>query len=230
MTFSERIAVVANTRTLGHGIDLQRSIDTVSGIRNRYSVLHELGHYELAYDDAPDAIIAPFPSKALEQPSGRVNRAHTSNQPAISVRPPESAEPFSVSDLAEAIRPSLFLLGAVLRKWLQAQAQAVESQPQSLIDQLIRLRISRAMRVRVRSGALFADDWLTYVSLMDNLLTRFHLERALQLAALHRRSVPTIVLVLLAVCRRYGHRAEPDDHSLLERHRPTFRGAACTVS
>jgi hypothetical protein len=235
VTLSERISVLATTRTLRHGIDLQRSINVVSGIRKRFSAMHELHHYELPLNDAPNFIVLPPSRAALVQRAGRANRSHTANRPVASVVPTDEVTPSFIADFIKANGLMPFFRRLALQMWLRDQARGVRPQPQpesltDRIDPTMRLRPPRTMRVHLHSCAVLADDWVTYVSLMDNLLTRLHRERALQLAASRRPSVPTIVLVLLAVCRNYGHRAEPDDHSLVQHHQPTFRGVACTVS
>jgi hypothetical protein len=233
------------------GTDLQRAVNVVSGIRKRFTVMHELSHYELESEDRGDGLLIAIPSpESLEQqPEGSSDFGAANRQvtafPIEAVTSPSLIEdvsmqgvirglevlraavtspPFSVQGATRALE----VLGAVLRAAFQTVRES--AQPQAIKDRVVRLRTSRTMRVRFHGCVLSAEDRSAYVLLMDNLLARFRLEQALRLAAFHRPSVRTIVLILLAVCRCYGRRAGPDDHALLKRRPPTFRGVACTAS
>jgi hypothetical protein len=225
------------------GTDLQRAVNVVSAIRKRFTVMHELSHYELESEDRGDGFaVALSPDSLEQQPEGSLGLDAANRQ--ISAFPDETvtSPPFIEDVSMQGVIRGLEILGAaasslpfsmhgVIRalEALQAVLPVVReaAQTQSTKDRLVR---PRTMRVEFHGHAVFAEDWRSYVSLMDNLLARFRLEQALQLAVFHWPSVRTIFLILLAVCRCYGRRAEPDDHALLKRRPPTFRGVACTAS
>lgn len=75
---------------------------------------------------------------------------------------------------------------------------------------------------------LIADLAAALVRMVDNMLVAVHVTLA-RLVAAHAQdpNLVALVLVILAVCRRYGRRSEPDDPAVLPMRRyPTSRGVS----
>jgi hypothetical protein len=77
-------------------------------------------------------------------------------------------------------------------------------------------RSSQTIRVLFRESSPLAETWAAFVGLIDTLLSIFRRMKALlRVAVPLHPDVLAFVLVMLAVCRRYGHRSDPDDHASL---------------
>jgi hypothetical protein len=60
VTYERRIALIAATSCVGHGVDLDRRIGQLSTLRNAYSLLHEVAHHRLAYNEANETGMVAF--------------------------------------------------------------------------------------------------------------------------------------------------------------------------
>lgn len=223
----DRIAVLATTHCIGHGIDLQRSIDTVSARRNRFSLAHELGHLTLPYHNANSAGMASV--------IGAIQLLGCNRQWGTSIGADVLEVQASGSDGNSAtLADAEWLLFAAQWRKLQNEPgqQAYAFKHPAMAEFLAaKLFVSGTMRVRLRSGEAFSDSWLAYACLMGKLLKTFQREQARTTIDFCLPIVRAIGLILLAVCRHYGSRVEPDDYSsLLKRLQPTFRGVACAVN
>jgi hypothetical protein len=68
----------------------------------------------------------------------------------------------------------------------------------------------------IGAGSLIIDSWAAMVRVTDSVLAAMRLIRLLVRACLsYRVNALAFVLVMLAACRHYGHRSEPDDHASL---------------
>ena len=77
-------------------------------------------------------------------------------------------------------------------------------------------------------ASLLAEIAAMAIRQIDHAQALISREIVCRLITAHRPpDVPPFVLIILAACRRYGHRSEPDDHAvLLLRRYPTTSGAA----
>jgi hypothetical protein len=68
----------------------------------------------------------------------------------------------------------------------------------------------------IGAGSLIIDSWAAMARVIDGVLAAMRLTRLLVRACLrYRVNALAFVLVMLAACRHYGHRSEPDDHASL---------------
>jgi hypothetical protein len=77
------------------------------------------------------------------------------------------------------------------------------------------------------AGSLLVDSWAGMLRAIDTVLTTMLLMRLLVRVGVRRRAgVDSFLLILIATCRRYGRRSEPDDHaSLFIRRQPMSMGS-----
>jgi hypothetical protein len=227
VTIGSRIAILATTQYVGHGIDLQRSIDTVSARRNRFSLAHELGHLTLTPRNPNHAGMAPAADviKLLKC----IQRSKTTYRTDLPEMRVSGGDGSSVTSL----QIELLLFASGWREQRNESGQQGYVFAHSTMAEFLAAQFfaSKTMRVRLRSGQAFSNSWLAYACLMDKLLKNFQREQARTAVVFRLPIVRAIGLILLAICRRYGRRAEPDDYrSLLKRLQPTFRGVACMVN
>lgn len=222
-----RIAVLARTHCIGHGVDLQRSIDAVSARRNRFSLAHELGHLTLPYHNANNV------GKASAIDAIRFLGSVQQKDTTLGVGVPEILGGGGDGNAITLPDVEWLLFASQWRKLQNEPAQQGYLFVHSTMAEFLAVEFfaSKAMRVRLRTGQAFSDSWLAYACLMNKLLKNFQREQARTAIVFRFPIVRAIGLLLLAICRRYGRRAEPDDyHSLLKRLQLTFRGVACAVN
>jgi hypothetical protein len=225
MTTSYQIetAVITSARQ-DHITDVRRSVQVLKALRSNFELGHEVGHVTLTFH-VPNRTGMAATSNALQL----FNSMHLTpiadwpTIPAIEV----------IQSISTPEIPRLSLPSEHLQSW-QIQAAYMfawhEFVRLDLDDSLDRGRTSGRMRVLFREGALIADNWLTSLRILDSMLRVFCCTVALRVVSRQRLNIRVYVLVLIAVCQRYGHREDPADHHFLpERHHPTFRGAACAV-
>jgi hypothetical protein len=199
-TYRQRISVVAVTSCLGSGIELDRSIAALSSYRRRYELAHELGHLTLEChgpnQSGMSSIFECLRWLSSEQGLFAEDRLAL---PSMDVAPVNAMSPL-------ALLPP----------------RTIASRQPALVQRAGRInRSSHTIQVLFRESSPLAERWAAFVGLIDNLLSVFRCMKALLRAAvpLHP-DVLAFVLVMLAACRRYGHRSEPDDHGslLIQRH------------
>ena len=72
------------------------------------------------------------------------------------------------------------------------------------------------IHLHVGTRTLLVDGWAAMVRVIDSVLMLLRLMRLLVHSGLRcRANIGSFVLVILAACRRYGRRSEPDDHASL---------------
>lgn len=223
MTTSYRIeTVVMTSARQDHVSDARRSIQTLKALRSNFDLAHEVGHITLVLHGpnltgmaaAHDALqlltsmpltpVADWPTVPTFE---AVRAISTPAIPRLSL-PSDHAQPWQVK-------------AAFMFAWHE-----IHHLDQGFGHFLDKRPTSGNMRVLFREGVLIADDWLASLRLLDSLLRVFCCTVALRVASVRRLDIRTYVLVLIAVCRRYGHRAEPDDHNSL----PVRRHLTCLGS
>lgn len=214
--------VVEGVSDAAYLVALNRRIGDLSGQRRMlFSAAHELAHYVLDSDATNyTGMSAVFDALRLIQSRLRPERPAGSSSPAeggpllqpaiFSLAVPVSAHhlpPWTTSDFA-GMPPGSWLSGTT-------SAQVPTSDELPAIMGMLNASVSfpggvQAALLRLLD-LLLAEARLCLVQI--TLLAR---ERPLILARLGR-SLGTLAffLVVLAACRRYGHRSEPDDHASL---------------
>jgi hypothetical protein len=208
--------------TCAHVLD--QRIDELTASRRAYSRLHEVGHLALSAPEVDHAIPVPF--------SGSLSAytADDDDQPTdwltslICDGSTQSGQLFE--SLAEGIPSTLQLPTWNTRTFAgitaetsfggggaQAATEALAvwdpEPPAPAPSQVI-------FHVPVGAGALLVDSWAAMVRVIDSVLAALRLMRLRVRTGLGRRfKIVAFVLAILAACRHYGHRAEPDDHASL---------------
>lgn len=223
MTTSYRIeTVVMTSARQDHVSDTRRSIQTLKALRSNFDLAHEVGHITLA----------------LHEPNRTGMAAARDALQLLTSMPLTPVADWPTLPTLEAVRaisrpaiPRLSLPSERLQPWqikaiLLYSRHEIRHLDHDFDHFLDKWPTSGNMRVLFREGVLVADDWLASLRLLDSLLRVFCCTVALRVASVRRLDIRTYVLVLIAVCRRYGHRAEPDDHSSL----PVRRHLTCLGS
>jgi hypothetical protein len=237
----EGISDLANLRTL------DQRIGRLSARRNAYSQAHELAHHVMAANEEDltpkiltgknhtgmtsifdilrmieacahgqlgDGQLADWPT-GVNQPSPPLMSLFASTPPALRL-PTWATRAFAGM---RAQRRLGFGDGA------QATSAPTPSVRNPVSARIAPLRVSYLLSVGARS--LIIDSWAAMVRVIDSVLAAMRLMRLLVRACLsYRLNALAFVLVMLAVCRHYGHRSEPDDHaSLLIRRKLVSMGS-----
>lgn len=224
MATSKKLILVESSADQDHISDLQRSIGKLSTLRNNFSQAHEIGHLALEHREPNRTGMVAY-HESLKWLAGIERLAVADWLTAPSADAVLSIGPVALP-LAEP--PSS------LSPWQIRTAIRMFRQEQSVLDQSFEHWRARppgfgSIRVLFRGGSLLADSWIASLSLIDSLLRVFHCMMALRVAISRRPGILTFVLLLLAVCLRYGRREEPDDHAFLPiRRYQTSLGAART--
>jgi hypothetical protein len=215
---------------------LHRNIDELSATRRTYSQLHELAHLALAAPGANDTgMVLVFDSlRLLSAP----DHDHLTNlATAFSAGVPQP-RPVTLSPVAE-IPPAggmpmwstRAFTGMTIGAWFGFD---LGSLPTGQAPSIRNLEASRPARSRVvfhipvGTGALLVDGWAAMTRVIDSVLAAVLLMRLLVRAGLqHGLNGVGFVLVILATCRHYGHRSEPDDHASLLIHRLQVSIGSC---
>jgi hypothetical protein len=80
----------------------------------------------------------------------------------------------------------------------------------------------------ISAGSTIIDSWASIVRVLDRVLAAMHLMRLRVRTGVERTlDIRTFVLVMLAACRHYGQRSEPDDHASLVIRRHLVSMGSC---
>jgi len=190
-----------------HSSGYQRSIDKLSALRTNFNRLCELGHLTLQGNECNHTgMAAAHESLEWLADTERLVSGDWFTVPAADAVPSVAPVKFPCVELPSSRSP--WQIRTASRWFWQEQSDVYGS------FELRDVRLSVSERIRV-AYSLLVDSWIASFSLIDSLLRVFSCMEALRTAVFRRLSVRTFVLLLLAVCRRYGHRAEPDDHTFL---------------
>jgi hypothetical protein len=210
-----------------HGLD--RSIVMATARRGAYSLLHECAHQAIADADLEssktDMLVFFERCQALMDPV----RCVQTNLPTFSVvqvkwsgnvAPPPADAPLTprmpdwyCDAFTRMTAPRELCAGAENAAGPTASAAG----PGSARSELPRL----CYRLTTGNLSLLADSFAAVVRLLDRVIGALLLMRMLVRTGLsHRAYARAFVLLILAACRRYGRRSEPDDHAslLIRRH------------
>lgn len=219
VVFVEGISDLACLRTL------DQRIGRLSARRNAYSQAHELAHHVMAANeenltgmalvfDVLLMIAACADGQLADWPTGVTQHS----PPLMSLfanTPPALRLPTWTTRAFAEMRA---------QTWLRSgdRAQATSTPTTSVRNpgpaRIAPLRVF--YHLSVGAGSLIIDSWAAIVRVIDSVLAAMRLMRLLVRACLsYRLNALAFVLVMLAVCRHYGHRSEPDDHASLLIHR-----------
>ena len=194
-----------------HARDLQHSIGNLS--RLRFTLAHENAHLLL---DCPDPDPNYTASMALYErirwlaSAVWVDAALANTTPAFpsdwTTFSPRSGATSTVNETTVPARPLKHTVRSAALAALAAESLLLEFQ----------------------AGVLPADSKAASLRLIDGILAALRLLFGLVLTALSQHlNVLTFVLVMLAVCLRYGRRAEPDDCAFLPMRRNLMSMGSC---
>jgi hypothetical protein len=203
--------------TCAHVLD--QRIDELTASRRAYSRLHEVGHLALTAPEVDHAVPVPF-FGSLSAYTADDHDLWT-DWPANLLGSPTQLGPY-LGALFDRLPPALRLPAWNTRTFAGVTAETslgtcdgIQATTQALADR--KPAPSRVIfHVPVGAGALLADSWAAMVRVIDSVLAALRLMRLRVRTSLGRRfKVAAFVLAILAACRHYGHRAEPDDHASL---------------
>jgi hypothetical protein len=215
---------------------LEQRIGPLSRQRDAYSRAHELAHHVMAASGANDTGMSLVLDNFLLLSDS--NHLQLANWPAS--LPAGVVQPRSLLISLSASTPSALHLPVWdTRAFAGVTGQAwFDSEDGTLATATPTFRVSRprpvgsapsrvTLYVTAVTWSLLVDGWAAMVRVIDSVLTALRLIRLLVRAGLGRRlNALAYVLVIIAACRRYGHRSEPDDHApLLIRRHPTSAGS-----
>jgi hypothetical protein len=201
--------------------DLVWDIRELSAQRKTFMQIHELAHHAL-----------------IQVGNNETGMTALSDACALLLqvtRPPELPSGFPGTSTTLPIDPRSLPSGVpkfYLPSWLtEGLSRAFPQTPASPISpaQRVKLKTASPDQTLLRFIAqLIADLAAALVRMVDNMLVAVHVTLA-RLVAAHAQdpNLVALVLVILAVCRRYGRRSEPDDPAVLPMRRyPTSRGVS----
>jgi hypothetical protein len=214
-------SLVRHVQVSRTGAGLVWDIRELSAQRKTFTQIHELAHHVLiqvgdnetgmtALSDACALLLQVARPSAVERPSSLLGTSTLPIDPGRSL--PRGVPKF--------YQPS----------WLtEGLSRSFAQTPESPVSpaQRVKLKTARPDQTLLRFIAqLIADLAAALVRMVDNMLAAMHVTLARLVAALARDpNLLALVLVILAVCRRYGRRSEPDDHAVLPMRRyPTSWG------
>jgi hypothetical protein len=222
---TNKVLVVEGTSDLACLRTLDQRIGRLSARRNAYSQAHELAHHVMAANEADltgtvvviDNLLMLEARDYDQLPDWPTSFATGVTQP--------SPSPMSLF----ANPPSAFRLptwstcefaGMIAQTWLDlgdgTQATATPTPSVRNPDPARSAPPSVVYYLSVGAGSLIIDSWAAIVRVIDSVLAAMRLMRLLVRAGLrYGLNALTFVLVILAACRHYGHRSEPDDHASL---------------
>lgn len=230
-----RRAVVIDACTAANFVaigDLRHDITELSTQRKRFELAHELAHQVLAQEETNQTGMS-----ALFQAIGLLQQ----------VAPPSAVDrPTSFPGTVTAPAVDLTELTHALADFNMPASRTGTPSTASMLAPVDSAHtaaalVSPAPRITLKAASpdatflrfiarLIADLSIAMVRLTDSMLSAIRVRLARLLAALGRRlDRLAFGLVILAACRRYGRRSEPDDHVVLpmRRYQTSWGAIAC---
>jgi hypothetical protein len=219
---------------------LDRSIVTATALRGTFTLLHDLAHCAIdnramsikmdmaLYMARYRAVMESIRYVRTNLPAfsfGEVKwSASLAPLPANADRSPRLPDWYSDA-FTRIIMPGVLYTPDNTRY----AAAPTPSSPDSQSDRSEPPRFS--YQLTAGTWSLLADSFAAVVRLFDRAIGALLLLRMLVRTALnHRPNARAVVLLILAICRRYGRRSEPDDHDpLLIRRRLVSMGSCPRV-
>jgi hypothetical protein len=175
--------------------------------RERFDRAHELGHLLVPCD-------APSTGKLALYRQVAAAVANAGRPKAADIR------------LVPSLKPTVPWVPAVVVPPISVDASRQEHL--ALVQRMGRVNRRGSIRLLFGQGTLLGDLWAatrpSYVRLLLLLASLVARQRA---AVPPRLSVRPYALVVLAACRRFGHRSEPDDHASLLICRQLVSAGSC---
>jgi hypothetical protein len=230
-----RILVVEGTSDLACLRVLDQGIGRLWARRNAYSQAHEFAHQAIAPNpENPRGAVVVFDSLLMlesrdhDQLADGPTRFPTSvDQPS-----PTPVHPFGSTPSTSRLPTwnTAAFAGMIPQAWPELGEGALATAMPTLSVRKADLAPIASPRVIYRlsvgAGSLIIDSWAAMVRVIDSVLVAMRLMRVLLRACLGHRLALAFFLVVLAACRHYGHRSEPDDHfSLLFRRNLVSMGS-----
>ena len=201
---------------------LDRSINELDAARRRFSLLHDLGHHILAEPGANESgMSAVFDNLLILTRPENDHLADLSVALSDGVLQPGATLPALSAERQPA--PGLPTWNTRLFAGIAAGAsfgvdpRVARQQPANTDAVAFPPAVARvAFRVPPGVGSLLVDSWAAMVRAIDSVLTAELLMRLVVCAGIRCRArANSFVLVVIAACRRYGRRSEPDDYASL---------------
>jgi hypothetical protein len=229
---TDKVAVVEGISDRACLRALDQRIGRLSARRNAYSQAHELAHHAMAasgenltgtavvFDIIRLMLEAYVHDQLTDRPHGRYP---TQPAPHVLSRQPPAGPPFADLDPPRVRRDAR---ADVARIWrchsgdLHTDAPVRNPGPARIAPLRVFYHLSvGAGSLIIDSWAAMVrviDSWAAMVRVIDSVLAAMRLMRLLVRTCLsYRLNALAFVLVMLAACRHYGHRSEPDDHASL---------------
>jgi hypothetical protein len=228
---------------------LEREVAELSRQRNSYSRAHELAHHALAEIEAgasnADSVFEGLVAALAQHDVGKASlvwrRFVVAEQGVFLIAP----EPLPVARSAPSLpawRADTFA-GLPEPAWFSRDTPAVVAAAPVSGTQDIRLPYREPLQVSFRlfagSGRLFGaarDALLRFLDMLRRMVRLLNgaigcrTQLIFQSGLRHRPNVLAFALIILAVCRRYGRRSEPDDHASLITRRHLVSPGSCLRS
>ena len=209
---------------------LSAQIDQLSVRRNAYSHAHELSHRLLIVNGADTAaknvVVAIVDGFAWSRVNAwRPPTDWASHFPGASVLPSRLDSRLLIGSSTPHLPTwcTSDFAGMPAGMWLRTDPQAgskstsARTAPPHVLYCLL-----------VSAGSTIVDGWASIVRVFDRVLAALHLMRIrVRTGIRHHPNALTFVLVMLAACRHYGKRSEPDDHASLVIRRHLVSMGSC---
>jgi hypothetical protein len=219
------VLAVEGTSDLACLRTLDQRIGQLSARRNAYSQAHELAHHVMAANEgdlAGTVVVIDSVLMLEDRDHDQLTDWPTSFATGVTQPSPSPMSLFTST-------PSAFRLpawntrpfaGMMAQTWLDSgdgtQATATPTLSVRNPDPARSAPPSVIYHLSVGAASLIIDSWAAIVRVIDSVLAAMRLMRLLVRAGLgYGLNALTFVLVMLAACRHYGHRSEPDDHASL---------------
>jgi hypothetical protein len=219
------VLLVEGTSDLACLRALDQNIGRLSAQRDTYSQAHELAHHVMAANQENlTGAVAAFDTFLLLQTR---DYYYLTDRPVRFPTNVSQPNPPPVSLFASTPSASRLpnwntaaFAGMISQTWLELGdgTQATVTPTFSVCNpDLAGFVPTRAFNyLSIGARSLIIDSWAAMVRVIDSVLAAMRLMRVLIRACLgHRLNALAFVLVMLAACRHYGHRSEPDDHAYL---------------
>jgi hypothetical protein len=215
---------------------LDRSINELNAARRRFSLIHDLGHHILAEPGANESgMSAVFDGLLILT---KAEHDHLADLPsALSGGVLQPGATLSTLPVERQPAPGLPTWNTRLFAGIAAGAsfgvdpRAAGQQPANTNAVAFPPAVARvAFRVPTGVGPLLVDSWAAMVRAIDRVLTAELLMRLVVCAGIRCRArANSFVLVVIAACRRYGRRSEPDDYASLLSGRNLVSMGSCLL-
>jgi hypothetical protein len=204
-------------------------IDRLSLLRSSYSRAHEVAHEALATDPATGAHLRVLLDTLIK------------SEESVRSFPLDWMKGYSTASVLPSRLlhlPGIHDSGPRLPTWCTSDSagmpagtwlhKGTQTEPMATPARTAPPRVRVLYCLPVSADSAIIDSWASIVRLLDRVLAALHLMRMrVRVGIRHHPNALTFVLVMLAACRHYAKRSEPDDHASLVIRRHLVSMGSC---